>query len=70
MIWQVQEVGRELAEPVPIVYAENHPMDLGRLLPDGTDISLNATEQTRDLFGANGMRAALNGMPCLRVLDG
>ena len=62
-------MGRELAEPVPIVYAENDPLDLGRLLPNGTDIWLNAASKTRKAFGANGMRPVLIGMPSLSVLD-
>ena len=69
-IRDVHEAGRTLEGVVKIVYLENYEMDVGRILTSGTDLWLNSPEKTREASGTSGMKAALNGVPSLSVLDG
>ena len=45
-------------------------MDLGRLLCSGVDVWLNTPLRPQEASGTSGMKAALNGVPSLSVLDG
>jgi starch phosphorylase len=45
-------------------------MALGRLLCAGADVWLNTPLPPREASGTSGMKAALNGVPSLSVLDG
>lgn len=69
-IRDVHEAARALEGLVKIVYLQNYEMDLGRILTSGSDLWLNSPEKTREASGTSGMKAALNGVPSLSVLDG
>ncbi len=45
-------------------------MELGRLLTSGVDLWLNTPQPPLEASGTSGMKAALNGVPSLSVLDG
>jgi starch phosphorylase len=45
-------------------------MALGKLLCAGVDLWVNTPEKPREASGTSGMKAALNGVPSLSVLDG
>lgn len=53
-----------------IVYLENYDMDVGRLMTAGVDIWLNTPQPPLEASGTSGMKAVLNGVPSLSVLDG
>jgi starch phosphorylase len=55
---------------IPIVYLEEHDMTLGKLLCSGVDLWLNNPQRPMEASGTSGMKAALNGVPSLSVLDG
>jgi starch phosphorylase len=55
---------------VRLVYLENYDMKLGRLLTSGCDLWLNTPEPPKEASGTSGMKAALNGVPSLSILDG
>lgn len=59
-----------LGSQVAIVYLQNHDMALGKLLTSGVDLWLNTPQPPLEASGTSGMKAALNGVPCLSVLDG
>jgi starch phosphorylase len=59
-------VGSQIA----IVYLQNHDMALGALLTSGVDLWLNTPYPPLEASGTSGMKAALNGVPSLSVLDG
>jgi starch phosphorylase len=65
-------VGLEAAvlPEVKIIYLENYDMALGQLLTAGVDVWLNTPEPPQEASGTSGMKAALNGVPSLSVLDG
>jgi starch phosphorylase len=56
--------------PESIVYLENYDMGLGRLLTRGCDVWLNTPRRPLEASGTSGMKAAMNGVLNLSVLDG
>lgn len=61
---------KELANSIRIAFVPNYNMELGRLLVAGSDIWLNTPMPPMEASGTSGMKAALNGVPSLSVLDG
>lgn len=59
-----------LGGDVRVVWLENYEMELGRLLTAGVDLWLNTPRRPMEASGTSGMKAALNGVPSLSVLDG
>lgn len=53
-----------------IVYVPNYNMEWGRLITSGVDLWLNTPQRPQEASGTSGMKAALNGVPSLSVLDG
>ena len=53
-----------------IVFVENHSMQVARQLVQGVDAWLNTPRRPMEACGTSGMKAALNGVPNLSVLDG
>ncbi|MBM3253326.1 MAG: alpha-glucan family phosphorylase [Candidatus Omnitrophica bacterium] len=61
---------KELKPKVKIVYLENYDMELGKLITSGSDLWLNTPLKPQEASGTSGMKACLNGVPNLSVLDG
>ncbi|HVC00241.1 MAG TPA: alpha-glucan family phosphorylase [Candidatus Dormibacteraeota bacterium] len=55
---------------VPIVYLENYDLQFARFLTAGVDLWLNTPQRPQEASGTSGMKAALNGVPSLSILDG
>jgi len=53
-----------------IYYIENYDWELGALLTQGVDVWVNTPRRPYEASGTSGMKAALNGVPSLSVLDG
>jgi glycogen phosphorylase len=70
LIRRVVQAGKELADSVPIVYLEDYDMELGGLLTAGADLWLNQPRKPLEASGTSGMKAAMNGVPCLSIQDG
>jgi starch phosphorylase len=70
IIRRVFSAREELADEIPVVYLEEHDMSLGKLLCSGVDLWLNNPQRAMEASGTSGMKAALNGVPSLSVLDG
>jgi glycogen phosphorylase len=70
LIERVFQARESLGPLVPVVYLANHDMELGRLLTSGVDLWLNTPYPPLEASGTSGMKAALNGVPSLSVLDG
>jgi starch phosphorylase len=61
----------ELASPrLKIAYLEDYGMRWAQLLTSGVDLWLNTPERPFEASGTSGMKAALNGVPSLSILDG
>lgn len=52
------------------VYLADYDMDLAKLMVSGVDLWLNTPEPPLEASGTSGMKAAVNGVPSLSVLDG
>lgn len=70
LITRILERARNAKGPIEIIYLENYDMDLARLLVSGVDVWLNTPRRPQEASGTSGMKAALNGVPSLSVLDG
>jgi starch phosphorylase len=66
----VFEAAEQLKDTIQIVYLEDYDMRLAKLLTSGVDIWLNTPLRPYEASGTSGMKAALNGVPSLSVLDG
>jgi starch phosphorylase len=53
-----------------VVFLENYDMHLGALLTRGADIWLNNPKRPLEASGTSGMKAAMNGVPNVSILDG
>lgn len=70
-IRRVIELAKELSNAeLKIVYLENYEWRLGALLTGGVDLWLNTPRRPYEASGTSGMKAALNGVPSLSILDG
>jgi starch phosphorylase len=70
----IQEVFEDAAtlsnDMLRIVYLENYDWDLGAMLTAGVDVWVNTPKRPYEASGTSGMKAALNGVPSLSILDG
>ncbi|HXG52804.1 MAG TPA: alpha-glucan family phosphorylase [candidate division Zixibacteria bacterium] len=69
-IQRVVRALQSLRGSVKGVYLENYDLELGKKLTSGVDVWLNTPQPPLEASGTSGMKAALNGVPSLSVLDG
>ena len=53
-----------------VAFVEDYDMHVARYLTQGVDIWLNTPRRPREASGTSGMKATLNGIPNLSILDG
>lgn len=53
-----------------IAFIEDYDMHMARYLTQGVDVWLNNPRRPREASGTSGMKAAINGIPNLSILDG
>ena len=70
MIRRVFQAAGALKGSVPLVFLEEYDMRLARLMCSGVDLWLNTPHRPFEASGTSGMKAALNGVPSLSILDG
>jgi len=70
VIQQIVQARDSLGPDVRIVYLENYDWELGCHLTAGVDVWLNTPLPPMEASDTSGMKAALNGVPSLSVLDG
>ncbi|MBI3324295.1 MAG: alpha-glucan family phosphorylase [Candidatus Omnitrophica bacterium] len=70
LIRRIFKANESLKGAARLVYLENHDMELAKLLTAGVDVWLNTPKPPLEASGTSGMKAALNGVPSLSVLDG
>jgi starch phosphorylase len=70
LIKRIYEVKDEVKDSVKIAYLANYDLALGAILTAGVDVWLNTPQPPLEASGTSGMKAALNGVPSLSVLDG
>ena len=70
LIRRVFQAARDLEDIIKVVYVENYEMTWGKYLCSGVDLWLNTPKRPHEASGTSGMKAAMNGVPSLSVLDG
>ena len=70
LIHRIVQAGKSLAPALKVAYLENYDMALGRLITAGVDVWLNTPQPPLEASGTSGMKAAVNGVPSLSILDG
>jgi starch phosphorylase len=68
LIGKVLEASKK--HPKQVVFLENYDMRLGAMLTRGVDVWLNNPRRPLEASGTSGMKAAMNGVPNLSILDG
>ncbi|MFO7683491.1 MAG: alpha-glucan family phosphorylase [Chloroflexota bacterium] len=53
-----------------VAFVEDYEMHMARYLTQGVDVWLNTPRRPREASGTSGMKAAVNGVPNLSILDG
>ncbi len=75
----LDDTGKEIIEnivsmtkkyPNAVVFLENYDMEIGAMLTKGSDIWLNNPRRPQEASGTSGMKAAMNGVLNLSILDG
>jgi starch phosphorylase len=69
-IHRVFEAADALKEYIQVIYLAEYDMALAKYLCSGVDLWLNTPQKPHEASGTSGMKAALNGVPSLSVLDG
>ena len=70
LIHKIVQIGKSLAPSLKVAYLPGYDMALGRLMTAGVDVWLNTPQPPLEASGTSGMKAALNGVPSLSILDG
>ena len=75
----LDDTGKALAEklvemtkefPDSVVFLEDYDMEIGRMLTRGVDVWLNNPRRPKEASGTSGMKAAMNGILNVSILDG
>jgi starch phosphorylase len=66
----VEDAARSSSDVLQVLYLENYNWPMGALLTAGVDVWLNTPRRPYEASGTSGMKAALNGVPSLSILDG
>jgi starch phosphorylase len=70
MIRRVIAAAARLRDAVRVVYLENYDLAVAKFVTAGVDLWLNTPARPMEASGTSGMKAALNGVPSLSMLDG
>lgn len=70
LIRRIFQAANSLRDSIPVVYLEEYDMALAKYLCSGVDLWLNTPQKPDEASGTSGMKAALNGVPSLSILDG
>jgi len=63
-------VAMSIKYPKNVVFLQNYDMEIGAALTRGSDIWLNNPRRPKEASGTSGMKAAINGVLNLSILDG
>ena len=70
IIRRIFHAKKALRKTVPVVFLDDYNLDLGGRITSGVDLWLNTPQFPLEASGTSGMKAALNGVPSLSILDG
>ncbi len=70
IIQEIFAAREKLSPKIALVYLEDYGVSLAARLTSGVDLWLNTPEAPLEASGTSGMKAAVNGVPSLSILDG
>ena len=70
IIRRIFKAKKALRKSIPVVFLDDYNLDLGGKVTSGVDLWLNTPQFPLEASGTSGMKAALNGVPSLSILDG
>lgn len=70
LIRKIFKAKKALKKAVHVVFLDNYNMEVGGKITAGVDLWLNTPQYPLEASGTSGMKAALNGVPSLSILDG
>ena len=70
IIRRIFHAKKALRKNVPIVFLDEYNLEVGGQITSGVDLWLNTPQFPLEASGTSGMKAALNGVPSLSILDG
>src|SRR5207253_2100592 len=70
LIRKIFRAKKALKKAVQVVFLDNYNMEVGGKITTGVDLWLNTPQFPLEASGTSGMKAALNGVPSLSILDG
>lgn len=70
LIRRIIEHARAVEDVIKVVYLEDFDWRWAPLLYSGVDLWLNTPKRPQEASGTSGMKAALNGVPSLSIMDG
>ncbi len=70
LIREIVHFTRETGMGHHVVFVPDYDIHVSRLMVAGCDVWLNTPRRPREASGTSGMKAAMNGLPNLSVLDG
>jgi len=70
IIRKIFQAKKALRKAVPVVFLDNYNLEIGGKITAGVDLWLNTPQYPLEASGTSGMKAALNGVPSLSILDG
>lgn len=70
IIRKIFSLATQYRDHIKIAYISNYDIQVSKLLVSGVDLWLNTPRRPHEASGTSGMKAAMNGVPSLSVLDG
>jgi starch phosphorylase len=70
LIQQIHRIRDTLKDSIKIAFLPGYNMALAKLMTAGVDLWLNTPQPPLEASGTSGMKAAINGVPSLSILDG
>jgi glycogen phosphorylase len=70
VIVRIHEAAEKLKGAVAVAFLPDYSMDKAAVLCAGSDLWVNTPTKPQEASGTSGMKAAINGVPSLSVLDG
>lgn len=70
LIKRIVAAANQLKDKIKIAYLPNYEMYSAHKLVAGVDVWLNTPQPPMEASGTSGMKAAMNGVPSLSILDG
>ncbi|MDT8405497.1 alpha-glucan family phosphorylase [Sulfuriflexus sp.] len=70
LIREIFKLKNKLGDDIRLAYIPDYDMATGKLMTSGVDLWLNTPLPPMEASGTSGMKAAINGVPSLSILDG